>query len=93
MRRFALAVLLLALAPSPALAQAPEIVQEPDRVVTAKKSVVDFTGVNVIGDLERPGGQLIWSRPKTKFRNLIELRSNFRPELARSASKLPGTPP
>jgi hypothetical protein len=96
-RRFALATLALsaALGSASVLAQTPAprpdapVVEEAPTVVTLKKTALDFTEVRVVGDLERPGGDVVWSRPPVKFRNLIELRGNFRPELARSASKLP----
>lgn len=89
MRAFALAVLVVTLA-APAFAQKSEtVVQEPDRVVTLKTTAIDFTYVRVEGDLQRPNGSFIKPRPKGHTRNLIELRGNFRPELARTASRLP----
>jgi len=92
LRRLALFALVLSLA-VPAAAQTPigptSEGEAPPQVVTAKKTFVDFTNVHVVGELERPSGEVVWSKPPIKFRNLIELRANFRPELARSASKLP----
>lgn len=63
-------------------------VVEPDKVVYNKKTVIDFSDVNIEGELTKPEGSYIKNRKKTRFRNLIELRGNFRPELARSVSKL-----
>ena len=71
----------------PALAQDNTIV-ESDKTVYNKKTVIDFSDVNIEGELTKPEGSYIKNRKKTRFRNLIELRGNFRPELARSVSKL-----
>ncbi len=61
---------------------------EADKTVYSKKTVIDFSDVNIEGELTKPEGSYIKNRKKTRFRNLIELRGNFRPELARSVSKL-----
>jgi uncharacterized protein YdeI (BOF family) len=71
----------------PALAQDNTVV-ESDKTVYNKKTVIDFSDVNIEGELTKPEGSYIKNRKKTRFRNLIELRGNFRPELARSVSKL-----
>ena len=84
MRRLAV-VIALALS-VPALAQ--DAVVEADKTVYNKKTVIDFSDVNIEGELTKPEGSYIKNRKKTRFRNLIELRGNFRPELARSVSKL-----
>ena len=62
------------------------VIQEADKTVYNKKTVIDFSDVNVEGELTKPEGSYLKNRKKTKFRNLIELRGNFRPELKRSAS-------
>ena len=61
---------------------------EADKTVYTKKTVIDFSDVNIEGELTKPEGSYIKNRKKTRFRNLIELRGNFRPELSRSVSKL-----
>jgi hypothetical protein len=79
---------LVALALSvPALAQ-DTVVQEGDKTVFSKKTVIDFSDVNIEGELTKPEGSYIKNRKKTRFRNLIELRGNFKPELKRSVSAL-----
>ena len=96
-RRFPLRLLallaLLALVFSfaiPAAAQTPIASEElPATVVTQRKTVIDFSQVDIVGELTHPDGSYSLVRGETRFRNLIELRGNFRPELARSASKLP----
>lgn len=80
----ALAALALSL---PAAAQDTTI-QESDRVEYNKKTVIDFSDVSIEGELTKPEGSYIKNRKKTRFRNLIELRGNFRPELKRSVSAL-----
>ena len=71
----------------PAFAQ-DTVVEEADKVVYNKKTVIDFSDVNIEGELTKPEGSYIKNRKKTRFRNLIELRGNFRPELKRSVSAL-----
>ena len=77
----------LAVTAMPALAQ-DKVVEEGDKTVFNKKTVIDFSDVNIEGELTKPEGSYIKNRKKTRFRNLIELRGNFRPELKRSASAL-----
>jgi hypothetical protein len=82
-----LAVVSLLALSAPALAQDSTVV-EADKTIYNKKTVIDFSDVNIEGELTKPEGSYIKNRKKTRFRNLIELRGNFRPELARSVSKL-----
>lgn len=86
MRKIAVAAVVLALA-VPAFAE-DTVVEEADKVVFNKKTVIDFSDVNIEGELTKPEGSYIKNRKKTRFRNLIELRGNFRPELKRSVSAL-----
>ena len=86
MNKLAVVALALALA-APALAE-DTVVEESDKVVYNKKTVIDFSDVNIEGELTKPEGSYIKNRKKTRFRNLIELRGNFRPELKRSVSAL-----
>ena len=81
----AFAIITFALFSIPAELQAQEA---EDRVEYEKKTVLDFSDVNIQGELKKPEGSYIKNRSKTRFRNLIELRGNFRPELSRSVSKL-----
>lgn len=73
---------------APAMAQEDEVIEEADKVVYSKKTVIDFSDVNIEGELTKPEGSYIKNRKSTRFRNLIELRGNFRPELRRSVSSL-----
>lgn len=84
---FALAVVSAMTLAGTAFAQ-DEVVEEADKVVYDKKTVIDFSDVNIEGELTKPEGSYIKNRKRTRFRNLIELRGNFRPELSRSVSNL-----
>jgi hypothetical protein len=86
MRRLLLLTAIVAFA-VPAAAE-DTYVTEGDKTVYNKKTVIDFSDVNIEGELTKPEGSYVKNRKKTRFRNLIELRGNFRPELSRSVSKL-----
>jgi uncharacterized protein YdeI (BOF family) len=86
MKKLALVVLISLAAPA-AFAQ-DNVVEEGDKTVYNKKTVIDFSDVNIEGELTKPEGSYIKNRKKTRFRNLIELRGNFRPELKRSVNAL-----
>lgn len=83
-----LLALLFALASTTAFAQEDTVIEEEDKVVFNKKTVIDFSDVSIEGELTKPEGSYIKNRKSTRFRNLIELRGNFRPELRRSVSAL-----
>lgn len=74
-----------------ALAQtpAPPPTEEPKvEVRYSTRTVLDFSYTYVEGELKRPDGSYTVAKKKPNFRNLIELRSNFRPELATSPAGL-----
>ena len=64
------------------------VIQEDDRVVYEKKTAVDFSDVNIEGELASPEGSYIKNRKRTSFRSLIELRGHFRNEMRRSVDAL-----
>jgi hypothetical protein len=84
---FALLALLVSM---PALAEKGEakVVQEADKVVVRKRTVIDFNDVTVEGELTKPEGSYLLNRNKTRFQSLIKLRDNFNPELQKSADNL-----
>ena len=87
----ALIVLSLLAAVPAGAADAPKgvkVVQEPDKIVVRKKTVVDFNDVTVEGELTKPEGSYLLNRNKTRFQSLIRLRDNFNPELQKSADNL-----
>ncbi len=86
--RRAVLIVLLAL---PALAEerpGVKVVQEADRIVVRKRTVVDFNDVTVEGELTKPEGSYVLNRNRTRFRSLVRLRDNFNPELQKSADNL-----
>jgi len=82
------APLLLAGAPAAAAPRSETIVQEADKTVFKKKTVIDFSDVTLEGELTKPEGSYMLNRGKTKFNSLIKLRSDFNPELQRSVDQL-----
>ncbi|WP_338865956.1 hypothetical protein [Myxococcus stipitatus] len=96
MRRLAAVMTGVGLLWAPAvMAQAPErpndsvkVIQEEDRTVFKKKTVIDFTDVAVEGELTKPEGSYVLHRKKTDFQSLIKVRENFDPELQKSVDNL-----
>jgi hypothetical protein len=85
-RRFALAaVLLSAFAAAADEPRAVKVVQQPDKVIVRKRTVVDFGDVTVEGELVKPEGSYVLNRNKTQFESLIRLRDDFDSELRKSA--------
>jgi hypothetical protein len=73
----------------PAFAQGKvNVVQEADKTVYRKKTVIDFTDVAVEGELTKPEGSYAISKKKTSFKSLIKVRDNFVPELQKSVDNL-----
>lgn len=64
------------------------VVQEADKTVFRKKTVIDFTDVAVEGELTKPEGSYAISKKKTTFKTLIKVRSDFNPELQKSVDNL-----
>lgn len=87
MRRMLLIVIMAGLLlPLGAVAQ--EVQQEDDKVVYKKRTVIDFSDVTIEGELTKPEGSYLVNRKKTRFKNLIEVRAHFRPELNRTVGAL-----
>jgi hypothetical protein len=90
--RFRALGLVIILASLPAFAEdAPrgaKVIQEADKVVIRKRTVIDFNDVTVEGELTKPEGSYLLNRNKTRFQSLIKLRDNFNPELQKSADNL-----
>jgi hypothetical protein len=84
------AILLAILWSLPALAADPQpkVVQEADKVIVRRRTVIDFNDVTVEGELTKPEGSYLLNRKKTRFQSLIRLRDNFNPELQKSADNL-----
>ena len=65
-----------------------KVIQEADKTVFKKKTVIDFNDVTLEGDLTKPEGSYILNRKKTRFGSLIKLRDNFNDELRKSSDNL-----
>lgn len=87
MKRFIVATAAVVALAAPSFAQ-DKVIREADRVVTRKKTVIDFTDVAVEGELTKPEGSYSVSKKKTTFRTLIKVRDNFNPELQKSVDNL-----
>ena len=84
-------VALIALLSLPAAAEerpGVKVVQEADKVVVRKRTVIDFNDVTVEGELTKPEGSYVLNRNRTRFPSLIRLRDDFNPELQKSADNL-----
>ena len=87
----ALAVLCLIAALPATAAEVPKgvkVVQEPDKVIVRKRTVVDFDDVTVQGELVKPEGSYLLHRNKTRFEPLLQLPGDFQRELRQSADNL-----
>lgn len=87
MKRVMTAVAMMSLLAGPAFAQ-DKVIQEEDRTVFRKKTVIDFTDVAVEGELTKPEGSYSVSKKKTRFDSLIKVRTDFNPELRQSVDNL-----
>lgn len=67
---------------------AAEVIQEADKTVYKKKTVIDFNDVTLEGELTKPEGSYLLNRKKTRFGSLIKLRNDFLPELQKSVDNL-----
>lgn len=90
MKRFLAALTLAAMVGSAttALAAESKVIQEEDKTVFKKKTVIDFNDVTLEGELTKPEGSYLLNRKRTKFGNLIKLRNDFLPELQKSTDNL-----
>jgi hypothetical protein len=90
MKRVIVAAGMVAALSVPAWAQGnnTKVIQESDKTIYRKKTVVDFTDVSVEGELTKPEGSYVLNRQRTGFPSRIKLRANFQPELQKSVDNL-----
>ena len=82
-------LLLLTFGFSPeALAQEGQAESEVTRTTYKRKTIIDFSDVTIQGELTKPAGSYLLNRRKTKFRLLLEVRTDFLPELFNSTDNL-----
>jgi hypothetical protein len=53
-----------------------------------ERTVIDFEGVDVTGELVKPQGQLLLDRKKANFNPLIRLRADFNEEMKQSIDEV-----
>ena len=73
-------------AAAPATAQ--DVVQEEDSVSYRKKTSIDFSDVNISGELTKPEGAYVGVRKNIRFKNFIKVRANFRDKLSDSVDNI-----
>lgn len=69
-------------------AAAQTVIREENKTVVRKKTVIDFQDVTIDGEIKKPEGSYTVGHAKTKFGNLVKLRSDFMPELQKSVDNL-----
>lgn len=69
-------------------AKSAEPIREDDKVVFRKKTSIDFSDVNIKGELVKPTGSYIGIRKQIGFGNFIKVRANFRDKLSDSADNI-----
>jgi hypothetical protein len=69
-------------------AKSAEPEREDAKVVYKKKTSIDFSDVNIEGELVKPTGTYIGIRKQIGFGNFIKVRANFRDKLSDSADNI-----
>lgn len=71
-----------------AFAQEDKVIQEADKTVFKKKTIIDFSDVTIQGELTKPEGSYVLNRKKTAFKSLLKIRADFLNELFNSTDNL-----
>jgi hypothetical protein len=72
---------------APSFAQ-DRVIQQEDKTVYKKKTVIDFSDVSIQGELTKPQGSYLLNRRRTRFTSLLKTRQDFLPELVNSTDNL-----
>ena len=78
-------LLLLLLISQPATANDPK--EEP-KIVYKQTTEIDFEGLDITGEMIKPTGALVQSRQSAKFNPLIQIRTDFNPEMSQSVNNI-----
>lgn len=66
-----------------------EVDEESGRKVMYKsKTEIDFEGLDVSGEMQKPQGTYLMDRKKASFNPLIKLREDFNPEMEQSVDEV-----
>jgi hypothetical protein len=57
-------------------------------VVYQQRTVIDFEGIEIAGQLVKPQGALILDRRRANFNPLIKLRTDFNREMSQSVNEI-----
>jgi hypothetical protein len=71
-----------------ALAATPETTTEPDKIVHARKTLIEFSELEISGKIVGPEGDFLRGRKKAKFNSLIRIRNSYGAELEASVDKI-----
>jgi hypothetical protein len=69
-------------------AHAQDDAEEDRKVVYKSKTEIDFEGLNVDGELQKPQSALVLDRKKASFNPLIKLRLDFNEEMEQSIDEV-----
>lgn len=70
------------------LVATPVAQEEEPQIVHARRTVVELSQTEVMGEVVRPNQAYVMVRSRSCFNVLIRVRDNFRPELLRSVEAL-----
>lgn len=63
--------------------------QETDKNVRySKRTEIDFEGLDITGEMIKPTGALVQSRQSATFNPLIQIRTDFNPEMSQSVNNI-----
>ncbi len=77
----------LLLIPNPGWAADPTPPPPPPELTYAKKTLLDFSELQVTAETTRPAGDFLTVRRRARFRSLIRLRNSFQSELEVSVDR------
>ena len=60
----------------------------PEQATHPRQTIIEFNEVVIQGEIVRPEGSVVNARRRTRFRPLVQPRTDFRAELVRSIDRL-----
>lgn len=65
-----------------------KVIREADRTVVRKETRIDFADETLEGNIQRPEGNYILDRTRSRFESLVRLRTDFTRELRASTDEV-----
>ena len=62
--------------------------EQETKVIYKQQTEIDFEGLEIEGQMFKPHGAVIQERKGAAFNPLIQLRTNFQPEMSQSVSDI-----